>query len=33
MMTSKLKKKDGKITYPSSKNLPPDEAMMKMKIL
>ena len=33
MMTSKMKKMDGKITYPSSKNLPPDEALMKMKIL
>ena len=33
MMTSKMKKKYGKITYPSSKNLPPDEASMKMKIL
>ena len=32
-MTSKMKKMDGKITYPSSKNLPPDEALMKMKIL
>ena len=33
MMTSKMKKKDGKITYASSKKLPPDEASMKMKIL
>ena len=33
MMTSKMKKKDGKITYPSSKNLPSDEASMKMKIV
>ena len=32
MMTSKMKKKDGKITYASSKKLPPDEALMKMKI-
>ena len=31
VMTSKMKKKDGKITYPSSKNLPPDEASMKLK--
>ena len=32
MMTSKMKKKDTKITQPSSKNLPPDEASIKMKI-
>ena len=31
MMTSKMKKKDTKITQPSSKNLPPDEASIKMK--
>ena len=32
MMTSKMKKKDTKITQPSSKNLPPDEASIKIKI-
>ena len=32
-MTSNMKKKDGKITYPSSKNVPSDEASMKMKML
>ena len=33
IMTSKMKRKDGKITYPSSKNLPADEVLMKMKFL
>ena len=33
MMTSKMKRKDGKITYPSSKNLATGEASMKMKVL
>ena len=33
IMTSKMKRKDGKMTYPSSKNLPADEVLMKMKFL
>ena len=33
IMTSKMKRKDGKITYPSSKNSPADEVLMKMKFL
>ena len=31
-MTSKMKRKDGKIIYRSSENLPTDETSMKMKI-